>query len=125
MLLICAFCAAAIEGEPYRGACKVIPYCSQQHCRQDKPRQPYDMDKKMADIFDQAEFSGASPLIVRNAFEGSIIDMARLIIYVDVSVFLFALFPPKHRSFLFNLLKSPNVTDISTELIEFVENTYF
>lgn len=123
-MLICAFCATSIEEQPYRGTSKVVPYCSQQHCRQDKARQPLDLDEHMPDIFDKAEFCGVSPLILGNAFEGSISDMARLMLHVDVSVFLIALFPPKHRLYLLNLLKNPNVDYISSEIIEFVENTY-
>jgi hypothetical protein len=87
-----------ITDEPYYGLCRFVPYCTQQHARQDQRRHDCSfMDILSSNMLHTLEDCGVMPDVFGDAFTGSIPDLLQLYPYApnEVKVFLLAVFP-KH-----------------------------
>lgn len=100
-VLLCAQCAGFITETPYYGHCDFIPYCCQQHARDDERRHNCEeLKTMMGDLLVHFENLGnVHPSLIGRAFAGHLPDMIALLQFVqgdyinDIKKFLLVLFP--------------------------------
>lgn len=99
-MLLCAHCGIPVD-EAYYGTCAFVPYCCQQHARQDQARHDCTfLEKLMEHMVLVYEDLALPPTAVGAAFKGHIPEMLGFIRYCpnEVKMFLLALFPVCHHN---------------------------
>jgi hypothetical protein len=100
-MLMCAFCQASLDEEVYYAECTFVPYCSQQHARQDHGRHNCEILNSTAEaMMPRLEDAHVDVRTVGSAFRGYIPDMIMLLRVCprETKEFLSALFPPSAQS---------------------------
>ncbi len=113
-MLLCAFCGTGLVDEPYYAGCKFVPYCSQQHARQDQGRHDCMFLNTLAEaMMPQLEDAALEVYTVSSAFKGYIPDMVAILRVCpnEAKVFLAALFPPHAQSDMRAIFNKAYVVD--------------
>lgn len=129
MSLICAGCGVFLDREPYYGHCTYVPYCCQQHAREDQRRHRCEeLTTMMGDLLVHCENQGSiDPALLGRAFTGDIMSMIMLLGFVqgayvdDVKMFLLALFPPVDHANVRILFQNQPMHDL---LLDYFVNRY-